>query len=291
MPPDPVDRLEWENRAAHIGAYRQLYGWDHSAEPCGPEPAGDSPEKRAAWHAAHAAMTRTESLDLRGEPDGRLWHMRATYQAETAWAPPYVAEELRAIRTAIIDTTATVTRASAEALAARARGDDEVAARHEAISTSVGALGAFYRQREDIDAGLMEDHQAWSRVTEGSRRVAVLADAELRRRHPDLELESPPIRRAVRLRSRGTRSASRPGRDQLLWPRQARRQREAFREQLKRAKVSRSRPKTRTTGPKATRGHPRGRNARDAVLQPPKPEMRPALKSSAPPRRRSRPRF
>jgi len=194
VPPDPVDRLEWENRAAHIGAYRELYGWDHPAEPCGPEPAGDSPEKRAAWHAAYSAMTRTENLDMRGEPDGRLWHMHATYQAETAWAPPYVAEELRAVRTAIIDTAATVTRASAEALAARARGDNEVAARHEAMSTSAGALGAFYRQREEIDAGFMEDYQAWSRVTEGSRRVAVLADAELRRRHPDLELD--PLRSA-----------------------------------------------------------------------------------------------
>jgi hypothetical protein len=39
-----------------LGAYRELYGYQHPTEPIGPEPAGDSPEKRAAWHAALAAL-------------------------------------------------------------------------------------------------------------------------------------------------------------------------------------------------------------------------------------------
>lgn len=176
-------------------------------------------------------MTRTEGLDLRDEPDGRLWHMRATYQAETAWAPPYVVEELRAIRTAIIDTTAAATRADAEATAARDRGDNEAAGRHETIAVSARALGDFYRQREDIDAGLVEDYQAWSRVTEGSRRVTVLADAELRRRHRDLAIE--PLQSAEPLASppEAPTPPADPAEIQAL-AEQAMRQREAFREQL-----------------------------------------------------------
>jgi len=277
VPSDPITRLDWENRASHIGAYRELYGWDHSAEPCGPEPAGDSPEKRAAWHAAYAAMTRTENLDLRGEPDGRLWHMRATYQAETAWAPPYVAEELRALRTAIIDTTATATRADIEALAARGRSDGEAARRHEAIAASARALGDFYRQREEIDAGLMEDYQAWSRVTEGSRRVAVLADSELRRRHPDLELQ--PLRSAEPP-ARGPEAPAPPAApaEITVLAEEARRQREAFREQLEArqgVQIPAEGPDYAPEGEAWPAAWPQ--RHRDAVLQPPKPEMRTAL--------------
>jgi hypothetical protein len=277
VPPNPVDRLEWEHRAGHIGAYRELYGWDHHAEPCGPEPSGDSPEKRASWQAAYAAMTRTESLDLRGEPDGRLWHMRASYQAETAWAPPYVAEELRAIRTAIIDTAATVTRAGAESLAARARGDDEVASRHEAISASAVALGNFYRLREEIDAGLMEDYRAWSRVTEGSRRVAVLADAELRRRHADLELDPLRSTEPPALAPDTPAPPADPAEVNALAA-QARRQREAFREQLEvrqGVQIPAEDPDHVPEGEAWPTAWPQ--RHRDAVLQPPKPEIRPAL--------------
>jgi len=43
VPSDPLDRLEWQQRAAHIGAYREMYGWDHETDPIGMEPAGDTP--------------------------------------------------------------------------------------------------------------------------------------------------------------------------------------------------------------------------------------------------------
>ena len=33
VPDDPLNRLDWQTRAAHIGAYRELYGWDHDTEP------------------------------------------------------------------------------------------------------------------------------------------------------------------------------------------------------------------------------------------------------------------
>ncbi len=97
VPGDPLDRLEWQRRAAEIGAYRELYGYEHSTDPIGPEPTGDSPEKRAAWHSAFAALGPVDGADLRGLPDGSLLHMRASYATETAWAPRHVGRELERV--------------------------------------------------------------------------------------------------------------------------------------------------------------------------------------------------
>jgi hypothetical protein len=38
VPDHPVDRLDWHRRASSIGAWRELSGYDHPAEPIGPEP-------------------------------------------------------------------------------------------------------------------------------------------------------------------------------------------------------------------------------------------------------------
>jgi len=38
VPADPADRRDWQQRASSIGAYRELSGHDHPADPIGPEP-------------------------------------------------------------------------------------------------------------------------------------------------------------------------------------------------------------------------------------------------------------
>jgi len=38
VPGHPLDRLEWQKQAAAIGAWRELSGYDHPADPIGPEP-------------------------------------------------------------------------------------------------------------------------------------------------------------------------------------------------------------------------------------------------------------
>lgn len=88
VPEEPLERLEWQQRASAIGAYRELYGWDDEAEPCGPEPSGNSPEAREAWHAARSAVTQIEPDALRDVADGTLLRMREQYRAEYEWAPP-----------------------------------------------------------------------------------------------------------------------------------------------------------------------------------------------------------
>ena len=43
VPADPLDRLDWQQRAASIGAYRELSGYAHPADPIGPEPVPGRP--------------------------------------------------------------------------------------------------------------------------------------------------------------------------------------------------------------------------------------------------------
>ena len=114
VPEDPVDRLEWEQRASHIAAYREQYGYEHETEPVGPEPV-NSPDARASWFAAYGSITRADEAGLDRLPDGSLWHMRSTYAAETAWAPRYVGYELRQVRAAGLRASADAARADAEA--------------------------------------------------------------------------------------------------------------------------------------------------------------------------------
>jgi hypothetical protein len=48
VPAHPLDRLDWQKRAAAIGAWRELSGYHHPADPIGPEPAAAAPDLRAA---------------------------------------------------------------------------------------------------------------------------------------------------------------------------------------------------------------------------------------------------
>ena len=192
-PDDPLDRLEWQDRAAKVAAYREMFGYDHASEAIGPEPV-NSPEARAAWHAAFAALGPVDGVDLRGAPDGRLLAMRSTYERETAWAPRYVGDELRQVRHGSAEADRTAVLADAEAAAAAARGDAEVAGRHEAHAASARAMAATYRDYEAKFTDTMEARAAWEQNTEGSRHLAVAAHSEYMRRNPEAQL--PPLRSA-----------------------------------------------------------------------------------------------
>jgi hypothetical protein len=72
VPADRHQRAGWEARAGQLGAYREMFGWDHPGEAIGPEPAATFPEARAEWHAAFAVMARVEGIDVRGLSDGQL---------------------------------------------------------------------------------------------------------------------------------------------------------------------------------------------------------------------------
>ncbi len=193
VPADPADRLGWQHRASSIGAYRELSGYDHPADPIGPEPA-TAPETRAAWHEAAAALGPVDGPDVRGMPDGRLLHLRDTYPVETAWAPRWVGDELRQVRAAAWEARLAGLRAAVEAAAARHRGDHGTGTRQDELAVSYEALHEAYRQRETVFVETMADREDWELATRAQRHLAIAADAELRRRHPAQPF--PPLRSA-----------------------------------------------------------------------------------------------
>jgi hypothetical protein len=186
VPADPAERRQWEHKASAIAAYREMYGYDHPGDP---EPSHQTPDKRAAWHQALAALSPADGTDVRTMPDGRLWLTRDTYTAETAWAPRHVGKELRLSRLGVFDAALGAIRADAEATTARKADDHARAERHETLAASYRALRDLYQQREHILAQNMADRQEWEHATERSRHLAIAADAELRRRHPDRKIE------------------------------------------------------------------------------------------------------
>jgi len=183
-PEDPVARLAWQQRAASIGAYRELSGYNHPVDPIGPEPATGSPDLRAAWYEALAALGPVDSADVRGMRDGTLLHLRGTYPVETAWAPPWVGEELRQVRAAARDAYLAALRITAEATTARSKGGHRESARQQVLAASYQALHDVYREREAALVTAMAGSTDWERATHQQRQLAVAADTELRRRHP-----------------------------------------------------------------------------------------------------------
>ncbi len=271
VPSDPLERLQWQARASAIGAYRELYGYDSPTEAIGPEPAADLPEKRARWHEAYLAIRPVDGLDVRSLPDGRLHLMRRTYKATTAWAPRYMGGQLRSTRLALEQAELAAVRAEAEAEVATAAGKHEVAQRHELLAKSSRAAEAQLRVTESLLAGTMEDRAEWARLTADERYLAVAADAELRRRYPEEKLE--PIRSAE---PEPIDSGAPVGDVLPEWVSTLKEERTLFAERLadrQTQMVPHEDPDWADLGP----AYPTWQlPERDAILQPPKPPIRPS---------------
>jgi conjugative relaxase-like TrwC/TraI family protein len=280
VPDHPVDRRDWQRRAAAIGAWRELSGHDHPTDPVGPEPAAAAPDLRAAWHEAFAALTPVDGPDVRGLPDGRLLHLRDTYPLETAWAPQWVGDELRQVRAAAWDAHLAGLRATAEANAARRRGHHDHAARQGELAASYQALHDTYRHRETIFAAVMADRAEWDHATRAQRHLAVAADAELRRRHPGQPF--PPLRSAEPepatpdQRDKLTLTAEKTDADTGQWIKDLAAARRTFADRLadrQSLRIPSPDPDYGDLGPAFPAWPGPGH---DAILQPPKPEIPPS---------------
>jgi hypothetical protein len=113
IPGNAAARRDWERKASPIAAYRETYGYDQPSDPIGPEPSRDTPDQRAAWHQALAALGPASGPPVRTMPDGELWLLRDTYVAVTAWAPPHPGKELRLARLGAFDAALGTRRADA----------------------------------------------------------------------------------------------------------------------------------------------------------------------------------
>ena len=271
---------DWQRRAASIGAWRELSGHRDPADPIGPEPVAAAPDLRAAWHEALAALGPADGPDVRGMPDGQLLHLRDTYPIETAWAPQYVGDELRQVRAAASEARLVGLRAAAEATAAKSRGDHATAARQQELAASYHALHEAYRQRETVFAATMVDRADWEAATRAQRHLAVAADAELRRRHPDQH--HPPLRSAEpdpatdSQRSELTLSPEQPPGEMSRWITDLTVAHRTFAERLA-DRQSMTIPAEDPTYGDLGQAFPLWPGpGRDAILQPPKPEIRPS---------------
>ena len=280
VPGHPLDRLDWQRRAAAIGAWRELSGYDHPADPIGPEPIAAAPDLRAAWHEALAALGPADGPDVRGMPDGMLAHFRDTYPIETAWAPQHVGDELRQVRAGAREARLAAIRAAAEAQAAHRHGQPEQAARQQALAASYRAMRDAYAEREATFAAVMADRADWDAATRHQRHLAVAADAELRRRHPARHYpplrsaEPPPATQAQR--DELTLTAGEPIQEVGQWIKDLTAQRHAFAERLADRQSLMIPAEDPDYGDLGQAFPPWPAPARTAILQPPKPEIEPS---------------
>jgi hypothetical protein len=210
-------------------------------------------------------------------PDGRLWLLRDSYAAQTAWAPRHVGKELRLAQLGTFDAALGVIRADAEADAARKISDHGRAARHEHLAASYRALRDHYQQQEQGLAQAMTDRQEWEQATAGSRRLAIAADTELRRRHPHRKIE--PLRSAEPAPASGAERqhpdlTPQQRSSETAWTGDLTVQRQAFRAAM-------NEQGQRVPSEDAARGglgkaSPALPPWGDAILQPPKPQITPS---------------
>ena len=280
VPGHPLDRLEWQRRASSVGAWRELSGYDDPADPIGPEPVAAAPDLRAAWHEALAALGPADGPEVRGMPDGTLLHLRDTYPLETAWAPRWVGDELRQVRTGAQDARLAGIRAAAEADAAQRRGQHEQASQQQELAASYRAMHDAYAERETAFTGVMADRADWDAATRAQRQLAVAAAAELRRRHPAQQY--PPLRSAE------PPHATRAQRDELAlttgeqiretgqWIKDLAAQRRAFAGQLADRQSLTIPSEDPAYGDLGQAFPPWPAPSKDAILQPLKPEIQPS---------------
>jgi hypothetical protein len=193
VPDDPARQQAWQDRAAKVASYREMFGYSDPDEPIGPEPV-NSPEARQHWHAAFAAMRPADGQDLRGLSDGQLLMRRGSYERETAWAPQWVADQLRQVRTGADTAEREAVLSSARAEAARKQEKHDQAQLHDTLAGSYHAMAGRYRDLEGHFARTMEARKAWEETTRQQRHDALAAHDEYMRRHPDSDLQ--PLRSA-----------------------------------------------------------------------------------------------
>ena len=193
VPDDPDERQSWQDRASAVASYREMFAYSDPDEPIGPEPA-NSPEARQMWHAAFAALGPVDGQDLRGLSDGQLLMRRSSYEAETAWAPRWVSDELRAARQCADDAERDATLSAARAEAARKQEEHDQAQLHEGKAWVSRTMAERHRSNEAKFAKTMEARKDWEETTRQARHDALAAHTEYMRRHPDTDL--PPLKSA-----------------------------------------------------------------------------------------------
>ena len=176
---NPAARADWQARAGAVAAARELTGHADPVEPLGAAPAQGAAELLAAYRTASEALGITpDEQELREADDGELRARQTDYERELAWAPAYVAPDLRETIEAKAD-------AQAEAVTAWAEADHTGSADASDRAAQATVRGMELAERHAALAEADDARRGWSDVTTRSQAAAIAATAELERRHPD----------------------------------------------------------------------------------------------------------
>jgi len=173
----------------------------------------------------------------------------------------------------------TAIRSQAEAEVAAKRGQADRAERHDVMARSARAMERVYREREAELALTMETRREWELATEQTRHLALAADSELRRRFPGQKFE--PLRSAEPVVTEEEREALVlvPGETEYetpAWMARLAAERRTVRQKLEErqgVRVPSEDPDAQDEGEAWPTWF---RRDRDAILQPPRPEMKPS---------------
>ena len=139
-----------------------------------------------------------------------------------------------------------------------------------------------YAEREAAFAAVMADRADWDAATRAQRHLAVAADAELRRRHPGQQYpplrsaEPPPVTQAQR--DELTLTTGEQIRETGQWIKDLAAQRRAFADRLADRQSLTIPSEDPDYGDLGQAFPPWPAPARDAILQPPKPEIQPSAR-------------
>ena len=153
--------------------------------------------------------------------DGELWLRRGTYERETAWAPPHVTADLRLIR--IAERDAASQRHPRRTRSSPAPTEPEPPPATASSPAVWRTLEAKAATEERLLTDVHETRRHWESVTQTTRRIAIAADTELRRRHPrhadrTTDARTPPKPRPARTRQKPTDSLNSVSRSTLPIP-------------------------------------------------------------------------
>ena len=178
VPADPIARLEWEERAGAVAAYREQFGFDSETEEIGARPGAGNPERRVAWdQAADALGVRDVEREMAGHTVGDLANLIDRYRREEAWLPPNVNDRLR---------TAHIAAREAEGSVARVRARFEAAYHKDAARID---LAERLGQAEALAVRMRERAEQLEEIAQvRERAVASVADVYERARAAGEEL-------------------------------------------------------------------------------------------------------
>ncbi|MCU1616897.1 MAG: hypothetical protein JWO98_4437, partial [Frankiales bacterium] len=207
VPDEPAARAQWERAAGVVGAYRELVALDDTSVSLGPAPSREQVLHRALWqHAATALGTSADDRDLTAAPDTVLRDRVAAWERVLAWAPLYVAEELRAVHLAADEYRRDAILTAAErAAAAPATQAPDLQPGQAVVAATARAADHAAALAHDLERAYT-DRATWTAATADIYQRARLAAEELDRRGqlaaPTTTPPAPPLDPAARDRDR-----------------------------------------------------------------------------------------